>query len=208
MRIVLETPDFIAVDKLAGTLTTPSRHQAEDSRICLGLQLQSLKGIQIFPVHRLDFEVSGLVLFAKNAKAHAKANFWFENHLVQKTYEAWTDGDPEDMSVGTELRWKNKLLRGKRRAYESPHGKESETIAVFKNYGESCLKWELHPLTGRPHQLRVHLAQHGFPILGDELYGSKTPYKPEAIALRAVELDFSKVSDRLGLPEKIRVEGL
>ena len=208
MKILFEDTNFIAVDKPSGVLTTPSRFQNEDTRSVLGLQLQALKGVQIYPVHRLDFEVSGIVLFAKNPSAHVKANFWFENRLVEKTYEAWTEGDADGLTPGQEFLWKNKLLRGKRRSYESPHGKISETVAQFLGFGESCLRWSLHPLTGRPHQLRVHLSQNGFPILGDELYASLIPWKPDAIALRAVELSFKTVEDRLGLPETISVEGL
>lgn len=208
MKFIFENEDYVFVDKPAGVLTTPSRHQDEDSRHVLGLQVQAFKNQQIFPVHRLDFEVSGLVMFALNAKAHATANFWFENHLVQKTYEAWTTGDSSDLKVGDSLIWKNMLLRGKRRAYVSPHGKMSETEAIFRGHQEEWLSWELRPKTGRPHQLRVQLALNGFPIVGDELYGSETPYRKEAIALRAVSLDFSKIADRGSLSEKIFLQGL
>ena len=208
MKIYFENEDFVFVEKNCGLLTTPSRHQNEDPRSVLGLQLQNLKSIQIYPVHRLDFEVSGIVMFAKKPKAHAQANFWFENHLVQKTYEAWTTGDSADLKKGDSQFWKNKLLRGKRRAYESPLGKWSETEAIFRGHQEEWLAWELRPKTGRPHQLRVHLAQAGFPIVGDALYGSETPYRTNGIALRAVKLNFSQVSDRGSLPDQITGPGL
>jgi tRNA pseudouridine32 synthase/23S rRNA pseudouridine746 synthase len=207
MKIVFQNQHWVVCDKAAGVLTTPARFQDQDSRTCLGLQLQQKLNKQIFPVHRLDFEVSGLVLFALDAKAHAQGNFWFENRLVGKAYMALTEGSPEDQwKPGQQLHWKNKLLRGKKRAYESPHGKISETIATWQGWHDERMLWHLCPLTGRPHQLRVHLFQNGFPIVGDQLYGSTINYKKDSIALKSVLLDFSDIENRLGLPDKIQLE--
>lgn len=211
MMIVFRNADLVIVDKMAGVLTTPARTGVQDPRPCLGRQLQEKLAVQIFPVHRLDFEVSGLVIFALNARAQAQANFWFEGRLVQKFYEAWTEGEPlSGWVAGTQLTWKNKLLRGKKRAYESPAGKLSETRATWRGWKNEKMWWDLEPHTGRPHQLRVHLAQNGFPILGDALYGAVTPFKPQTIALRSYRLDFSiiDVAQRLGAPPVIEVEGL
>jgi tRNA pseudouridine32 synthase/23S rRNA pseudouridine746 synthase len=65
------------------------------------------------------------------------------------------------------------------------------------------LYWILEPLTGRAHQLRFELSRHGYPIVGDVLYGAKDIFE-KGIALRAIELDLSKVNDRFGLPEKLQ----
>lgn len=201
MQIIFENSQLILVEKLAGWLSTPSRHAENDPRPVLGRQLQEKKGIQIYPVNRLDFEVSGLIVFAKDPKSHATANFWFENRLIKKTYEAVSEGDPSRLQREEKIVWKSMLQRGKRRTFESPHGKMSETWAFYQGHEDRFLKWRLEPLTGRPHQLRVHMSMHGFPILGDELYGSTVPYKPNEIALRATKLDFTGIPDRLGLPE-------
>lgn len=207
MNIVFQNEHWVIVDKAAGVLTTPARFQDQDQRPCLGLQLQTKLKRQIFPVHRLDYEVSGLVLFALDAKAHAQGNFWFENKQVVKKYQALTEGAPEPgWQIGQVFQWHNKLLRGKKRAYESPHGKHSETIATWQGWRDGRMFWLLQPLTGRPHQLRVHLFQHGFPILGDQLYGSQFNYRPEAIALQSVLLDFSMCPQKMGLPEKFQLE--
>jgi tRNA pseudouridine32 synthase / 23S rRNA pseudouridine746 synthase len=208
---LVENKDFIAVDKPAGWLSTPSRLGEKDPRHCLGVELQKQLGTQLFPVHRLDEEVSGVMLFARNAQAHKSANLWFESRSVHKTYEALTSGVPDPTwDVGQRIEWKSLLLRGKKRAYESPHGKESITIAIWKGEQKGMLTWILQPLTGRPHQIRVELARHGFPILGDELYGSKEKYLDGAIALRAVELDFTRCPEakQFELPDAIRVQGL
>jgi tRNA pseudouridine32 synthase/23S rRNA pseudouridine746 synthase len=233
-NIVFQNENFVVLDKPAMVLTTPSREGARDERECLGLALQTEMGEQIYPVHRLDFEVSGIVMFARNVKAHATANGWFENKTVFKVYQAFTSAqnfdhipanvknDRQILSpvVGKKFLWKSRLLRGKRRAYEHATGKPSETEAIYLGPAadsEDGLqatadwhRWELHPLTGRPHQLRYELSSHGFPIVGDELYGSKTKFTSPGIALRAIKIDLAKTpqATALGLPPSLEVAPL
>ncbi len=205
--IVFQNQNFIAVDKPAGHLSVPSRLGAQDKRPCLGILLQEHLKTQIYPVHRLDLEVSGLLLFALTVDAQRVSNRWFEKHVVRKTYSAWTEGQAPASGFQTE--WKNLLLRGKKRSYESPHGQEAITQARFLGAGEfqgrSLLEWRLNPITGRSHQLRVHLSSHGFPIAGDTLYGAQSMPEMEGIALRSCELDLTAVppQERLGLPERL-----
>lgn len=196
MRILFENENLIAVDKPVCVLTTPARDKS-DPRICLGRDLQDQLKIQIYPVHRLDFEVSGVVLFAKTAEAHRIAQKWFENQEVSKTYQAIAE-----KSGGSEewTEWFSRLVRGKRRSFEAAHGLPSVTRARLVDPKQKL--WELHPVTGRPHQLRVEMAKRVGPIAGDVLYGAQ-PAVQKGIALRAVSLDFSKVADRLSLPERI-----
>ncbi|RYZ81171.1 MAG: RNA pseudouridine synthase, partial [Proteobacteria bacterium] len=176
---------------------------------------------QIYPVHRLDFEVSGLVLFAKNAKSHSAANGWFENRQVSKTYLAITELQnyahippnipnpriPVATVPGNDHEWKSLLLRGKRRAYEHASGKPSQTIARVLASTKKHVLWQLHPKTGRPHQLRYELGRHGFPICGDALYGSNVVFSPGGIALRSSAIDFSATpgAASFGLPERVEV---
>ena len=182
--IVFENQHFVICDKPSGVLSTPSRFEADDQRGCLGTALQDSLKIQIYPVHRLDFEVSGLVMYAKNADAHRKANSWFENKQVFKTYTALTTGQdfshipsnvPNarlkiDLQPGMNFEWKSRILRGKRRAFESEQGKPSLTLATYIGVTTSEYhQWDLHPVTGRSHQLRFDLSRHGFPIVGDKL---------------------------------------
>lgn len=226
LEIVFENPQFVVLDKPAQVLTTPSREQATDDRACLGLVLQEHLGVQIFPIHRLDFEVSGLVMFAKDAKAHALANSWFERKSVFKTYQAFTTEQsfahvpPQVVNKrqtlaptdGEKFLWKSRLLRGKKRAYEHATGKPSETEVLYrgKDPVTGWLRWELHPLTGRPHQLRFELSHHGFSIVGDTLYGSPASYPQPGIALRAVKIDFTKApgAPEAGLPAGLEIPGL
>lgn len=225
LEIVFENENFVFADKPALVLSTLSREGARDERECLGIELQNQLKIQIFPVHRLDFEVSGLVMFAKNAKAHRLANEWFEKKQVFKVYHALS-GDqsfehiPENIknhrrhfvpTLNEKFLWKSRLLRGKKRSYEHATGKASETEAIYlgREAQRKWHHWELHPLTGRPHQLRYELSRHGFPIIGDELYGSKISFTKPGIALRAVKIDFTaaKNADSLGLPRDLQISG-
>lgn len=210
-KVVFENPRFLAVDKPSGVLTVPGREGESDTRACLSTELSRSSG-RVWPVHRLDFEVSGLVLFAKDAEAHRVANGWFESRDIKKLYEAWSTGAPApDWKPGQRFEWTSNLLRGKKRAYESPHGKPSVTIAAWMGLGpKQCLKWHLEPLTGRSHQLRYELSRHGFPIIGDKLYGSTESLGENMIALRSIRLDFSGCSaaKQYELPELISVPGL
>lgn len=224
-KIIFENQNVIVVDKPSGWLTVPSRHEKNDERKVVGRELEKDLKIRLFPVHRLDFEVSGIVLFAKDVASQKKLNSVFEKRDVKKIYEAWTQPrdfshwpadlpkSDEDISLepGNEFLWKCKIMRGKRRSFESPHGDESLTKALFEGIlskppQHNFLKWRIEPLTGRSHQIRFELSRHGFPILGDALYGSKIPFGHDKIALRAVSLIFSqKVGD---FPTDFKVEGL
>lgn len=205
--IIFESQDFLIVDKPPLWLSVYGRFQ-NDPRPCLAEQIQKQLKIQIWPTHRLDYEVSGIMLFAKNSSAHQKANFWFESKLIQKTYEALTESNKSPPPLHQIQNWHSQILRGKKRAYESPHGKKSHTQALFMGptENEGVLEWTLYPLTGRSHQLRFDLSRHGFPIYGDVLYGAQ-PQKINGIALRATQLNFEKVS-HFQLPKEIKADNL
>ncbi len=148
-------------------------------------QLQRQLGATLWVVHRLDREVTGLLLFARTAAAHRTLSMAFESRSIHKQYEAWCEGQP----TWQQAHFEDTLLRGKKRAYVHPAGKHAVTDAAV--VGQASAGWtriELSPLTGRSHQLRVHLANAELPIAGDALYGAKTAFLPNEIALRAVTL--------------------
>jgi len=211
VQIIFENEQFIIVDKPGGWLSVPSQFGEEDPRPCLSIEVTKKLGNRIWPVHRLDLEVTGLIMIAKNARSHQLANTWFENRSIDKTYEAWTGGTAPAENF---FEWSSMLQRGKKRSFESPKGKIAVTRAYFKKpvefKGAPALQWILDPITGRPHQLRVHLATHGYVILGDKLYGSDREFVSGMIALRAVKLDFSKCDEAkdLGLPEEVTAPNL
>ncbi len=190
IKIIFENDFIVAIDKAAQVLSVPSRMGIEDPRPCAGLLLQKQLGMQIYPCHRLDYEVSGLLVFAKNPKAHRELNQIFENHRLEKTYQAFSPS-PEGFQQSSEKKiWKSRIFKGKKRSFESPHGKESLTFAWSfpVESDDSLLEWFLQPQTGRSHQLRFEMYKHGHPILGDQLYNSDQNWKGPGIALRSISI--------------------
>lgn len=188
LKIVVDNKDLVAVDKPAGTLSVPSRIGNEDTRRCIGIELQKELGHKLYPVHRLDFEVSGILVFAKNNSTQTILNQAFESRAMQKKYEAYTGFT--ELPERDDFHWQSLIVRGKKRSFDAPHGKPASTKAKILNRQSHRLHWHLWPETGRPHQLRWHLAKAGFPILGDALYGSQVLFQDKAIALRHIELEF------------------
>lgn len=211
-QILFENEHLILVDKPSGYLSVPSRMGISDPRPVVGIQLQNYVGTPIFPVHRLDEETSGLLLFAKTKPAQKILSGAFEQHQVQKTYQALSE-----LQAGAQnclhLTFKNKLVRGKKRSFEAEHGQYAETwIENIECFSTKYWLWTLQPKTGRSHQLRVQLAMRGYPLLGDKLYGgpSSLPshlYLPpgslveKTIGLRAIKLDFQNKEeiDKIGI---------
>jgi tRNA pseudouridine32 synthase/23S rRNA pseudouridine746 synthase len=214
MKIIFQNSDFIAIDKQSGYLSVPSRKGLQETRKIAGLELEKQLEHQIFPVHRLDVDVSGILLFANNAAAHREASRAFEEHFIQKEYQAFSSGPlPSGVAISKEEIWTCRLAKGKKRAFEAPHGKEAITLAICKSElfhdGVSYLDWRLFPKTGRSHQLRYEMFRHERSILGDELYGSNQKLINTGIALRAIALDFSKAQQQgllKSLPSNFSIE--
>ena len=208
--IVFDNEHFVIVDKAPMVLSVPGRLGEDDDRPVLGRLLEVDLGITIYPVHRLDYEVQGLIMFAKNPLAHKAAKAWFEKKEVTKTYHAQTSAlsNAPKLNIGELYTWKSKLLRGKKRTYISPHGKDSVTMALITRVEGSVFHWEMNPVTGRSHQLRFELFHHGHPIIGDELYSSDQAFSSAGIALRAFKIDFSKApgAKKFSLPEILEIK--
>lgn len=212
-KLVFENEHFLIVDKKALVLSVPARENKNDLRPVLGRILEADFKQSLFPVHRLDYEVQGLIMFARNPAAHKAGNAWFEKKEVTKTYSALSApvaGAADSLKLKELFEWKCCLLRGKKRAYESPHGKVSHTKAVIKKIENGVFHWELNPITGRSHQLRFELFRHGHPIIGDELYSSDKKFDQEGIALRAFIIDFKDAfnASKFFLPEFIKIDSL
>jgi len=219
LQTIYQDTNWIVVDKPSGWLSVPSRYANDDPRPVVGTFLQNTLKVQIFPVHRLDFEVSGLLLFALNKECHKIANHWFESHSVIKTYESYNEVRSKEFCLNHTLQnWESKIVRGKKRSFFADYGKPSLTEVNFiknlnfqiQNFQSLELaKFHLKPKTGRPHQLRLECSKHHVPILGDALYGATHPLEENKIALRAIEIDFSNihVTQRKSLPNKIQIPG-
>lgn len=207
--ILSQTSNWVLLDKPTGWLSVPSRLGRKDERPCVGYWLEEQMGTQVYPVHRLDLEVSGLILFALSDDFHRWGNDLFENHKVAKTYQAITSV-PADIPVGIEQRWEGLIVRGKKRSFFAGHGKPSMTLANLERIEGNKALWSLNPQTGRPHQLRLDLSSRGAPICGDQLYGSTVEWTAGGIALRAVQLNFKNAAGfaEWDLKELYQVKGL
>ena len=177
LTIRYEDEHLLVVDKPAGMLIHPSRSQNRGTLanyVC-GYYRKTGQRCAFHPMTRLDRDTFGLVLLAKNAHVHTL----LQGADVQKTYHALVYGGPPEnrgtIDAPIARRPLPSLLREVR-----PDGKPSVTEYRVLQRREDGTKLALLPVTGRTHQLRVHCAYMGFPILGDPQYGS-----PESQALSA-----------------------
>lgn len=170
LTILYEDAYLLAVDKPAGMLIHPSRAKNDGTlaNFVQGYYRRTGQKCAFHPVTRLDRDTFGIVLLTKSAHIHAL----MQAAELQKTYHALTLGGPtEDMGTIQAPIARKPLPSLLREVRED--GKPSVTeFQVLKRAGKLC-KLELRPITGRTHQLRVHCAHCGFPIIGDPQYGGE-----------------------------------
>ena len=157
----------IVLDKPAGLLAVPGR--GEDKQDCLSARAQALWPDALV-VHRLDMATSGLFLMGRGLHVQRVLSRAFAERRVEKRYEAVVAGRIEedegvvDLPLGAD--WPNRPLQ----RVDPEHGKPSTTRWRVLARDEDSTQLELEPVTGRSHQLRVHLRAIGHPIVGDALY--------------------------------------
>lgn len=182
---------LIVVDKPSGLLSVPGR--GPDKADCAATRVQA-RHADALVVHRLDMGTSGLLVFGRGLAAQQALGRAFEQRLTDKRYEAVVWGlvaeDQGRIDLPLSADWPNRP----RQQVDPLHGKPSRTDweVLSRDPAAGTTRLALRPLTGRSHQLRVHLQALGHPILGDELYAP-----PEARA-RAPRLLLHAC--RLGLP--------
>jgi RluA family pseudouridine synthase len=174
VRVLLEGAGLLAVDKPAGMLVIPGR--GEGGGPSLREVLEERLGRKVYVVHRLDRDTSGVVLFALEPERHRALSMAFESGRVRKRYLALVEGRmeaPRLVEAALVPARKGRM----RVARAGEEGKPSRTrvrpVEVFA--GASLV--EAEPLTGRTHQIRVHLLSVGHPLLVDHQYGRAEPLK-------------------------------
>ncbi len=168
--IVFEDDEFIALNKPSGLLSIPDRKGIE---VSLKVLLKVKYG-EIFTVHRLDKETSGLIVFAKNEIAHKHLSLQFEIRQTKKIYQGLVIGSLMDKKGSIHLPiTEHPALNGTMIIHRK--GKESLTdYEVLEDFGiYSWLQFRIH--TGRTHQIRVHMKETGHPVVCDVLYGDGKP---------------------------------
>lgn len=170
LDIIIENEDFVAINKPSGLLSIPDRAQTS---VSLKDILKEKYG-NIYTVHRLDKDTSGIIVFAKNEPAHKYLSDTFSGRSVNKFYYGIVYGSPpEDNGMINEAIAEHPAKKGKMMVNKK--GKPSltswEKIESFGRF--SLLKFQI--FTGRTHQIRVHAEHAGFPIVCDLLYGDGKP---------------------------------
>lgn len=182
----------MVVDKPTLLLAVPGR--GPDKQDCVVARLaQSYPGIR--EVHRLDWETSGLMLLARHKEAHRALSRQFQEREVHKRYTALVYSRLSTASGSIELPlccdWPNRP----RQMVDHERGKPSQTLWRRLACDEQSSRVELTPVTGRSHQLRVHLQAIGHPILGDPLYAHASALgMAPRLMLHACELGFQHPS--------------
>jgi 23S rRNA pseudouridine1911/1915/1917 synthase len=188
-ELVHEDEQMIVVQKSSGVLTIPDRYKPELPNI-RGL-LQKHFG-EIFVVHRLDFDTSGLICFARNEEAHRHLSLQFEHRSVRKIYHAILDGQirPEEGTIDQPIA---PIAHQPGKMTVHPKGKPSlTTYKILESFkGFSLVEAQIH--TGRTHQVRVHFASLGFPLVIDPVYGRREAFYLSEIKGKSYRLGKQKV---------------
>ena len=174
LTVLYEDEHLLAVDKPAGMLIHPSRARNTDTlaNFVLGYYEKTGQRSAFHPLTRLDRDTFGVVLLAKNAYVHSLLNELHLQGAFTKTYHALTFGCPEKAEGIIDAPIARLPLPSLLRQV-SPDGKPSRSAYTLLERRGNISKLALQPLTGRTHQLRVHCAHMGFPILGDPQYGTE-----------------------------------
>ncbi|EAU46386.1 RluA family pseudouridine synthase [Salipiger bermudensis] len=194
--ILHEDSDLLVVDKPAGLLSVPGK--GPELADCLIARLE-----RAFPtvrlVHRLDRDTSGVMVFALTAHAQRHLGQQFETRKTRKTYIARVAGrlEPKTGSVDLPLivDWPNRPLQ--KVCHET--GKPALTEYKVTKASDAESRVRLHPLTGRSHQLRVHMLALGHPIIGDPLYAPETAAEYPRMMLHAEELRLHHPESGIGV---------
>ena len=198
IEIIYEDNDIIVVNKPKGMVVHPANGNPDGTLVnaIMAICKDSLSGIggKIRPgiVHRLDKDTSGILIVAKNDKAHINLSEQIKNHKVQKTYIALVRGIVKEneatinMPIGRSPKDRKKMAVVK-------NGREAIThFKVIERFPKhNCTLLEIKIETGRTHQIRVHLSQIGYPIVGDTTYSNgKNEWQISGQCLHAKSLKF------------------
>ncbi len=169
LDVVFEGDDFLVLNKPSGLLSVPGRQAIHQD----SLQLRAQKHYPTATtVHRLDMETSGLIVMALNKASHIHLSRQFENRQVKKQYIARIYGhlpvETGQVDVPLICDWPNRP----KQKVDLEQGKKALTLWHVKARETDTTLLNLFPVTGRSHQLRVHMLHLGYPIVGDQLYAS------------------------------------
>lgn len=214
ISVLYEDEHILCVDKPAGQLIHPSRcvFTGTLANFVLGYYEKTGQSCAFHPVTRLDRDTFGVVLLAKNAHIHSLLNQLHTQGALKKTYEALVLGVPEPKTGIIDAPIARLPLPSLLRTV-SPEGKPSVTEFSVSEVFDGYSRLTLRPVTGRTHQLRVHCAYMGHPILGDPQYGSAASLsiseqlgiQTQALCAKALEFPHPVTGEQLTVTTKLRI---
>lgn len=196
LNIIFEDQDIIVVDKPQGMVVHPAAGHYEGTLVnALLHHCQDLSGINGTNrpgiVHRIDKDTSGIIVAAKNDKAHTGLTGQWKGHDIKRIYQALVHGEVSEPAGIIDAPIGRHKVQRQKMAVETKNGKRAVThykvLERLANY--SLIEVQLE--TGRTHQIRVHMSYLGYPVVGDSLYGPRrSPFELQGQTLHAAVLGF------------------
>lgn len=200
--IIKETPAWLAISKPAGIQVERNPFGPSVESLAYGHLEMKRRNPYVGIVHRLDRVTTGVVLVAKKKGILRELNEQFRLREVRKTYLARVEQAPAEAEA-TLIHWLVKDLK-ERRARVAPENSDKAfectlSYRLLRREEDGGALLEIHPITGKYHQIRAQLAAIGYPVVGDTHYGAREAYQPHHIMLHAWKLEFfdSKRKKRL-----------
>ena len=196
-RILYEDEFLVILNKPSGLLCQPGLGKGNQDSL---IQQAQVLWMDSLIVHRLDRDTSGIIVLARNRESHRCLGRQFQERKVQKTYRALVLGKPVESRGTIATRIRKAMHVPPRYCVDSSRGREANTDWSVVTSEQQYSRIELEPLTGRSHQLRVHMDYLGNPILGDPLYGtneSQKAFPRLALHATAISLDHPHTGQRM-----------
>lgn len=202
LKIIFEDPDLLVINKPAGMVVHPAAGHSTGTLVhgilyhcpdLEGIGAEKRPGI----VHRLDKDTSGLLVVAKNSRAHHELSRQFKDRNINKNYLAIVAGSPKADQGSIDLPVGRHPVERKKMSTRSKRGRDALTIWQVRERFRGAALLDIELKTGRTHQIRVHCQAVGFPIVGDPVYGRKRALNQMTAGNAALQAVFKKIERQM-----------